>query len=488
MNWAKLQTSMSNADRSTKDAARRVLTVIRTAAPRKEPSWRTEGDAIVLEFQSPSSAIINAPMPATARLTSWIVTSLVFAMIVLMAIIKVDQVVVSRGIVVSEAPTILVQPLETAIVRSIEVQEGQRVTKGQVLARLDSTFAKADLGTLTKQINELDAEVARLQSEATGTPYDGTRFKDVGALQASIFLHRAGEFKARLESYDQKLAELASNRDRSNLDAAAYRSRLDLAKDVEKIHKQLEAKKVGTKISSLEAQDARTELARSLTNAVKTAQSSSSEIASVVAERSGYIQTWYGEVAQKLIETQRQLYDLREQAKKAQLRSDFVELRSDRDAVVQSLAKVSVGSILQAAQPLITLVPTDAPLEIEANIPGRENGFVQVGNTVAIKFDTLPFAQYGMATGRVRIVSPDSFTAQTEARNPTGAMPMQFDNEPFYRARIVIENMTLRDLPAGFRIIPGMPVTADVKVGQRTVLSYLTDRIIPVAREGMREP
>ena len=156
---------------------------------------------------------------------------------------------------------------------------------------------------------------------------------------------------------------------------------------------------------------------------------------------------------------------------------------------MQSVAKVSVGSVMQSGRQLITLVPADAPLEIEANIFGRDNGFVHVGNPVAIKFDTFPYSQYGMGEGTVRTVSPDSFNAQEEARNPTSAAPLpQTNTEPFYRARIAIDELGLHNVPGGFHVIPGMPVTADIKVGKRTVLSYLLGRIMPVAQEGMREP
>jgi hemolysin D len=109
---------------------------------------------------------------------------------------------------------------------------------------------------------------------------------------------------------------------------------------------------------------------------------------------------------------------------------------------------------------------------------------------VAIKFDTFPFSQYGMAEGNVRVVSPDSFTAESEARNPTSAVPVPVTaaSEPFYRARISIDKLALHNVPEGFRVAPGMPVTADVKVGKRTVLKYLLGRILPIAQEGMREP
>ena len=74
---------------------------------------------------------------------------------------------------------------------------------------------------------------------------------------------------------------------------------------------------------------------------------------------------------------------------------------------------------MQSGQQFITLVPADAPLEVEANISGRDNGYVHFGDPVAIKFDTFPYSRYGMAKGTVRIISPDSFTPQAEARNPT---------------------------------------------------------------------
>jgi hemolysin D len=182
------------------------------------------------------------------------------------------------------------------------------------------------------------------------------------------------------------------------------------------------------------------------------------------------------------------LSDAREQLNKAKLRRALVELKSEGDATVLAVAKVSVGSVMQSGQQFITLVPSDASLEVEANISGRDNGFVHVGDPVAIKFDTFPYSQYGMAEGTVRVISADSFTAPEEARNSTSGLPLPPSTEPFYRARIAIDRVGLHDVPAGFRTIPGMPVTADIKVGKRTVLKYLLGRIMPIAQEGMREP
>ena len=93
------------------------------------------------------------------------------------------------------------------------------------------------------------------------------------------------------------------------------------------------------------------------------------------------------------------------------------------------------------------------------------------------------------AYGTVRTISADSFNGQDDQRNPTGAVPMPANsNEPYYRARVTIDRVDLHGTPKDFRVTPGMPVTADIKVGKRTVLQYLLGRALPVASEGMREP
>jgi HlyD family secretion protein len=53
---------------------------------------------------------------------------------------------------------------------------------------------------------------------------------------------------------------------------------------------------------------------------------------------------------------------------------------------------------------------------------------------------------------------------------------------------VAIDRVDLHGTPPGFRLMPGMPVTSDIKVGKRTVLQYLLGRALPVASEGMREP
>ena len=443
----------------------------------------------ILEFQSPSSAILNTPVPPVARRISWLIGSMVIAAMAATGLIQVDKVVTAQGKVLSRAPTLVVQPLETAIVRSIDVTEGEAVHAGQILARLDPTFAAADLGAMAAQVASLQSQVSRMQAEVENKPFTYSGTDPALSLQAAIFAQRQSEYNYKLEGYRQKADSLAATIRRANSDATGYRDRLTYAKSLEQMRKELEKLQVGSRINTLSAMDTRAEVQRYLDNSLQTAEGAQRDLAALMAEREGYIQNWHAEVADKLADATSKLSDARENLNKAQLRRQLVELRADRDATVLTVAKVSQGSVLQSGQQFITLVPTDAPMEVEANILGRNDGYVHVGDPVAVKFDTLPYTQYGLARGVVRTISADSFTSQDDQRNPTGAVPMpQGQSEPYYRARITLDKLEFHGTTRGFHVAPGMPVTADIKVGEHTVLSYFMSRVTPLAREGMREP
>ena len=443
----------------------------------------------LLEFQSPTLALAHATIRAGARGTTWAVCSLVGACIAAMALIPIDKVVSAHGRVVSEAPTVVVQPLETAIVRSIDVREGEVVHRGQLLARLDPTFAAADEQALKAQVASLSATVARLHAEATGQAYTPADASPVAVLQSAIFMQREAERGFKLENYSQKIDGLRSQIQHGMADVTGYQSRLAVASELEDKRVQLEKLQVGSQINRLQATDNRMEIARGLAGAQAQVQQAIRELRALTAERDGYEQQWHGQVSQDLSDQTGKLSDAREQLNKAELRRQLVQLRAEEDAVVLTVSPVSVGSVMQSGDPFITLVKLNAPLEVETNVPGSDAGFVHPGDKVTVKFDTFPFTQYGYAEGSVRLVSADSFTNNPETQPSRGGPPQGNGAvAAYYKSRISLDLVKLHDVPSGFHMIPGMPVTADIKVGKRTVMSYLLGRVLPVTMDGMREP
>ena len=443
----------------------------------------------LLEFHSPTAALTVAPILHGARGTVWVVCSLAAACISAAALIPIDKVVTTQGKIVAQSATSVVQPLETAIVRSIDVREGQVVRKGDLLARLDPTFATADASALESQVASLAAEVERLQAEATGTTYKPQDGSPLSVLQGAIFLQHQAERSFKNENYTQKINSLQSQIQRAIADKEAYSERLKVAEELERKRVELERLQVGSQINRLAATDSRLEVKRGLSNATNQVEQAARDLQAMQAERDAYNQQWRGQVSQDLTEQSRKLNDARENLNKADLRRQLVEVRAEQDSIVNSIAKVSPGSVLQSGEQFLTLVPSDTPYEVEASVAGMDAGFVHPGNTVTVKFDTFPFTQYGAAEGKVRVVSADSFTTNPDDKQ-RGIQQASAGNNgaTFYRARISLDEIKLHGTPPGFRVTPGMPITADIKVGERTVVSYLLSRVLPVAMDGMREP
>jgi hemolysin D len=450
----------------------------------------------ILEYQNPSAAILNYPMPRIARSYAWIISALFASMLIATGLIKVDRVVTAQGVVVTKAADIVLQPLEEAVVRSIDVKEGDVVHAGQVLARLDPTFAASDLDDALAQVSSFQAQVARLEAELNNKPFTYSGTDPNMLLQLSAYLKRQAQYSAQVENYDQKAKSLQVQIAKANGDLSAYTERLGYAKKVEQMRVQLEQLNVGSKLNTESARDTRAEMERNVDDARETIMESQRDLAAAIADRNQFVANWHADVAEKLTDALGKLADARQALGKAQLRRQLVELRAQSDGTVMSIGKIAVGSVVKMGDPMITVVPTDAPLEIEANIPADDNGYVHLGDPVNIKFATFPFFRYGMAHGTVRLISPSSFTAQDETRNPTGALPVPqagmaggaANGAFWYRSRITLDKVALRNVPTNFHLVPGMPVTADINVGKHTVLNYLLGRFAPLATDGMREP
>ncbi len=446
----------------------------------------------LLEFYSPSAALLETRTRGAARGVVWTVASMFVACAVAAALIPIDKVVTAPGKVVATQDTVVIQPLETSIVREINVQEGQLVHKGQLLARLDPTFTTSDKTSLGQSVASLRAEVERRRDEASGIEYQPSTSDTFAMVQEAIFAQRKAERTYRLENYRQKIEGLKSTLSKAVGDIQVYSERLKVASTVEGKRKELAQLGWGSQLNQLQAQDARLDVQRGLQEAQQTAQSAANDLQAMRAEASAYDQNWKSMNATDLTEATRKLDEAQGSLTKASMRSQLVELRADQDAVVLTRAPVSVGSVLQSGDQLLKLVPVNAPLEVDGSVLGSEAGYVRPGDKVTIKFDTFSFTQYGSATGTVRVVSPDSFVSSqrndTVTRGTDQFAQLPQSGQSFYRLKISIDSVNLHDTPNGFHITPGMPVTADVMVGKRTVMSYIFSRALPVAMDGMREP
>src|SRR5262249_52000342 len=144
------------------------------------------------DFQSVLAA------PPRQRLVLWLLAGMLAALTIGLAVTKVDMVVAANGKIITTDSQIVVQPLETAVVRSVAVKAGDRVKAGDILATLDPTFSEADAAELSAKLRNLNAAYARLEAELAGIEYDPRAANAEHLTQREIFRKRHQEYTAKL--------------------------------------------------------------------------------------------------------------------------------------------------------------------------------------------------------------------------------------------------------------------------------------------------
>ncbi|MBA5640140.1 HlyD family type I secretion periplasmic adaptor subunit [Duganella sp. LX20W] len=452
-----------------------------TATSARAP--RRGRDETEIEFLPDADAIERSPLPRFVRLTLHVLAAAFVTFIVWASLSHVEKIVIAKGRLVSPQGNLVVQPLETSIVQRIDVQVGQVVRQGQLLATLDPTFTQADEAQLRTRLRSLDTQTAELQAELAGQgrPAAAGRGDADQQLQAQLSGERQANFEAQKKKMDENIARLQAGLETNKRDQVILAQRVKSLREVEAMQEQLMAEQFGAKMHLLEARDRRLEVERDMILQRNKAEEMQRELAAAQAERAAFGKGWRQKMMEDLLAATRDRDGIKEQLAKADKRHQLVQLTAPADAIVLEIGKtVSAGSVVREAEPMFTLVPLNGGLEAEVQIDSLDIGYIKTGALAHLKVDAFPFQEHGALDGKVRTISSDAF--RRDANNPGQGM------DAYYVSRIALGDGKLRKMRPGARLLPGMTLSAEVVVGHRTVMSYLLWPLTKAMDESIREP
>lgn len=465
--------------------------------------------ALVRIYQSESAEILAERPTGVARTTVLLLAGLLVSLMLVGIFSRIDRVVSSVvGQVVTVEPTVVLQPLDQSIIKTINVQEGDLVKSGQLLSTLDPTFAAADVNTLQLQIASLDAEIARGEAELAQQPFsydpDGRpAAKLYGALQKSLYDERQAQFAAQVHAYDEQVEQYRASIVRLQVDGDHYANRKNMAKEIQTMREVLTAKQVESRLQLLQSTDLTVELMRNQELDRNNLLEVQHQLEATVSNRTAFVQQWRAQTSEEVLTARNKRDAAREDLGKAARRQDLVKLEAPDDAVVLKTAKLSVGSVLQPGESFIELALLHSPMEAEIYIDPKEIGFVRPGDRVTIKLDPYQFVEHGSVEGKLRWISLGTFTTPQTGTGGTatavGTSAGQAGggssdggsgilNSSFYKARVSITRIDLKGVPSDATLVPGMTLTADIHVGTRSVFWYLAGGFVRGFDEAMREP
>ena len=187
---------------------------------------------------------------------------------------------------------------------------------------------------------------------------------------------------------------------------------------------------------------------------------------------------------QKLAEAAQKADDFRAELVKADTKNSRTKLTAPIAGTVQQLAVTTLGQVVSFGQPLLTIVPFDAPIEIEAHIQNQDIGFVEPGQPAVIKVEAFPFTRYGTIDGIIINVSRDAVDdrdaralndpkASTQIPAWSGGTELSRSQNLVFPATISLSKNVIAVDGKDISLSPGMAVTVEILTGHRRALDYI---------------
>ena len=374
----------------------------------------------------------------------WVIFIFFVAFVIWASLFSLEKTVRATGSVVSQSRVQIVQAVDGGTISEILVREGDIVAPGDILVRFDQTRVAAQSNEIQARVDALQARVARLRAELTSSapvfPQNIQNRDQIIELELSVYQRR---LQRMLDQTSAQEGLVAIARDEFEIVASLYESG-----DV-------------SRSEFLNAQ-------RSLIEAEAQLDTISNEYFETASQELATSET---ELAQNLqILTERQ-----------SVLGDSV-LTSYVHGQVQNISLGTLGGVARPGDELMQIVPTGDALFVEARIRPSDIADVDVGDQVALRFDSYDSSVFGFVTGSVTFVSGDTITEDAPNSNA---------DESFYVTHISLltneDGQIITSVGTPIDLMSGMVVQADIQAGQRTVIEYLLRPIRKTLQNAMTE-
>jgi HlyD family type I secretion membrane fusion protein len=382
------------------------------------------------------------------------------------ALTPITQVVHASGEVVPEGDVNVIQHLEGGIVAKVGVKDGQDVRQGQVLLELRPNLVESEFRATEQQLKNLMLQQQQLQAAIRGqrvlnpvaaglTPDSKVSLAQQGLLDSRL-ANRKDQETSAVAMVGQKTAEVAG----LSRQIALYTQQRNMwAGLVESgAASRLNLLSMDTKLAEMNG--ARNEAIKALAQAQSNLR----------AVQSGLELEQNSKIAEAVNEEA----VVAENIKKVRNQLDRTKIVSPVDGVVSDLRFKAPGSVIGPGAVVLTVVPSGTNKTVQARVPSGEIGFVKVGQKVEVKLQPYDASIYGAVPGQVVSIAGSS------KQDPD-------DHRYYYDVSITMDRQYVGNSSHRFPIQVGMPLVADIKGQQRSVLRYIFQPFTRTLDSALRE-
>ncbi|MFG6580433.1 HlyD family type I secretion periplasmic adaptor subunit [Sulfitobacter sp. 1A13191] len=405
---------------------------------------------------------------------TWAVTSQIAGAVVASGRIEVDR---NRQIVQHETG---------GVVADILVDEGDSVAAGDVLLRLDAEQLTSQLAIVEGQLYELMARRGRLeaQRDEVETVTFAEELLSAGATNPDVKELVDGQrnlFDARRVSVAQELEQLGKRRAQINaqirgVDAqeAALSRQLELIEEELANQQSLLDRGLTQASAVLTLMREQARLRGQIGELSAQKAQSQERVTEIDIERLKLRSAGREEAITQLRDLRYRELEMAEQRRALRAEIDRLDIRAPVSGVIYGMQVQTPRSVVRAAEPLMYLVPQDRPLIIASQVQTIHIDQVAVGQEVNLRLSALNQRTTPELVGKVLQVSADSIEDDATGQS-------------YYRAEIALNPGETDKLEEGTILLPGMPVEAFIRTGERSPMAYLLKPMADYFARAFRE-
>ncbi|HBM16905.1 MAG TPA: hypothetical protein DD381_11250 [Lentisphaeria bacterium] len=439
-----------------------------------------------LEFLPSVIEVLETPPSPVGRLVMWTILFVVVVALLWSVIGTVDEVVVAPGKIISVGNNKVVEAESQGKISKINVKEGEHVNKGDILIEFDQQYSGSDLNRLQKQVSYYKLEVERLGAEISNKLFTPD-IKNYPGMTADDIRYQEELYKQRLSNYNTRiktaLAAVAASQATINVvktKVEQYGQTLPKLRQTEESFKKLADKGAASKLELQERELSRIQVEQDLLGARAELAKSEADLNQSQQQLASVTSDWMTDIVQRMTETMANLKSTEEELSKAKAHYNADIIKAPISGLVYDLNVTTIGEIIMPDTKMLSIVPDDAPLEVEAMVSTRDIGMIEddqqgsVGQAADIKVDTYAFQKYGVLTGHVRLMSAES----TEDKQL---------NATYYKVYITLDKTYFMVQNKKNYVSPGMTVTAEIKTRKKRIIEFFLDPFRKYQSEAFRE-
>ncbi len=437
----------------------------------------------------PAALEIEAAPPAKwTRSLLWVIIALLVISTVWASWAEIDIIATAQGKIVPSGQVKVIQPLETGVVKTIFVKEGQHVKAGDKLLALDGSSNQADVYRLTNEWqgykedlaikNEFLAKLTWFEknlisitktNKKANSNFELTLDKKLQPLFESVWQ----EYHSKLSGFESEIIKLHAEKKSRKIDVERLEKTLPLVIEREQSYLSLLETSAVSRNQYLELKQQRIDQEESLNLQRANVEQTNASIVSAKQNLAAYIAEFRRTTLQEINQLTRQSNSIHQELNKANRLTQLRVLTSPVDGIVEQFIVNTIGGVVTPAQELLHIVPKNQQLEIEANLHNKDIGFVHTGQVAEIKIDSFPFTKYGIIDSEIIDISADA----VEDEQFGLLFPLK---ATMHSQRINVDGKWVN-------LKPGMSVTVEIKTGTRRLMEFLLAPLMKGMSEGARE-